>query len=615
MPASYIATASKVAEAFSSVAGGARLALDWAALVRVLAEHRIECYERKSDASNDLYVRSSSRATSRSSRLQVEIERIVTRLQSVMFSGITRSGDAWARFLEVRLSELQACLEDFHSDPDPHPRVRARILDEVRIFLQEAGELLMDQACDAKADVEALQSLFVDAGTMPAGVATRRSPVDDECDDRKALQRARIADVPPAKAVARKPKVAGVTEAPWDVVRRLGRTEDIERVRSAIAAWVASSSPAVRPMLDHQFTGLSKFFRPLTIFGCHYALRNEPVPDRLIVTAQAVEMLHNVTLIIDDLVDGSDERRGKSTLHVDYGELTAYMVAGYITADAYDLVARRLLAEVDDLLGQPAETGARLEEHRPDAGFHRAGAVDLHRNSALDADGLASESLRKALDEAGPVRFDLRLLSELVRRLCVAECIQWANRGGAGTHAARVERNPQCRPAHVGRLEAPAQRPLGLADWRLLAREDTGCMFEICAVLGARSQRFRRFGRLLGMLYHGCDDVADVSEAERLGGGKDEDVRDRILTLPAALAIQHSPRTASLFYCDEPAETPDAVRAQDAELLAAYKARLPDAEAELDNIRRQLDEEISGLGVPRPEALRALADSVRTLSH
>lgn len=615
MPASYVATASKVAEAFASVAGGARLALDWAALVRVLAEHRLEAEERKSDALDGLYVRSASRMTARSSRLQVEIERIVERIQSVMFAGITRSGDAWARLLEVRLSELQSCLEVFHADPDPHPRMRARILDEVRIFLQEAGELLMDQASDAKADIEALQSLFVDSGTMPTGVATRRSPVDDECEGPKAKQLARIAGVTLSKAAAEKSRSTNVTEAPGDVVRRLRRTADIERVRTAIAAWVASSSSAVRPMLDHQFTGLSKFFRPLTIFGCHYAMHDTPVPDRLIVTAQAVEMLHNVTLIIDDLVDGSDERRGKSTLHVDYGELTAYMVAGYITADAYELVARRLLSEVEDLLGLSDDTYPRLGEHRPDAGFRRADAVDVHRNSALDVDGLASEALRKALDEAGPVRFDLRLLSELVRRLCVAECIQWANRGGAGTHADRVTKDPKSRPCHVGRLEAPAQRPLGLADWRLLAREDTGCMFEICAVLGARSQRFRRFGRLLGMLYHGCDDVADVSEAERLGGGKDEDVRDRILTLPAALAIQHSPRVASLFYCEEPATTPEAVKTQDAELLAAYKARLPDAEAELDNIRRQLDEEIVALGVPRPEELRALADSVRTLSR
>ena len=63
-------------------------------------------------------------------------------------------------------------------------------------------------------------------------------------------------------------------------------------------------------------------------------------------------------------------------------------------------------------------------------------------------------------------------------------------------------------------------------------------MFEICAVLGARSQRLRQYGHLLGVLYHGCDDVGDQRGLEALGGGGEEDIRDGILTLPAALAIR-----------------------------------------------------------------------------
>ena len=44
--------------------------------------------------------------------------------------------------------------------------------------------------------------------------------------------------------------------------------------------------------------------------------------------ALAIEMFHNVTLIVDDLVDGSPTRRDKLTLHAKYGPLTAWMVAG-----------------------------------------------------------------------------------------------------------------------------------------------------------------------------------------------------------------------------------------------------------------------------------------------
>jgi geranylgeranyl pyrophosphate synthase len=606
MPHPSIQATDQIAEAFASLAGAARASLDWAAVMRVLAEHRLEQDERRRDRNAKYYIPSGRSGSGSSSDLALEVERLSQHLQSLAFFGVTRFGDAWSRLMERRVPVLQACIEDIYADDDPPAAVRARILDEVRVFLQEAGELLADQAQIARADVEAFQSFLVDAGDMPSCVAVRRSP----CDDEHAGGRKRH-DGGPSKRTSASRAADAQSDgaiAPNDVVRLLGRTDDIRRVADSIDSWLAGSSPAVRPMLEHQFRGLSKFFRPLTLFACHHATRSVPVPDRLVVTAQAVEMVHNVTLIIDDLVDGSNERRGKRTLHVDYGELTAYMVAGYILADAYDLVARRLLGEVRDLLGCTDETVSRLSESRPDGGFWCPDAVDGHKRSTLDEDGLAPEELRRALDEAGPVRFDLRLLSELIRRLCIAECVQWANRGAAGALKGRIRRKPSARPLNVGRLEAPARKPLGVADWRVLAREDTGCMFEICAVLGARSQRFRRFGRLLGMLYHGCDDVADVSEAERLGGGKDEDVRDRILTLPAALAIQNVRGIAELFYHDMPTKEHDAI------LLAAYKSQIPEAERELDNILDQLLTEIEALGVPRPEELRALVDSVRKLS-
>ena len=48
------------------------------------------------------------------------------------------------------------------------------------------------------------------------------------------------------------------------------------------------------------------------------------------------------------------------------------------------------------------------------------------------------------------------------------------------------------------------------------------------------------------MLYHGCDDVADVRGTTALGGGGNEDVRDGILTLPASIAVR-DPATSALF--------------------------------------------------------------------
>ena len=295
-----------------------------------------------------------------------------------------------------------------------------------------------------------------------------------------------------------------------------GVPDAIGRVRETLAEWVRHTSEEMRDALEWQFAGPSKFFRPLTIFSCYQAVYQGPIPPRLIRSAAVLEMFHNVSLIVDDILDESAQRRGRATLHRRFGNLTALMASGYVVAEGYRLV--------------------RDDPH------------------------------------------DIALLSELLTRLGVAECLQWRLR----------------------------RQPLGVADWQRIAGEDTGSMFEACACLGTRSQELRRFGHLLGVLYHGCDDVGDVRGAAALGGGGEEDLRDGILTLPAALAIR-DPETARLFCGPQPS-------AADLETLAAvFAARIPDAERHLDVIAEQARGEArAAAGNPAP--LLALVDRTRQLS-
>ena len=132
-------------------------------------------------------------------------------------------------------------------------------------------------------------------------------------------------------------------------------------------------------------------------------------------------------------------------------------------------------------------------------------------------------------------------------------------------------------------------------------------MFEICAVLGGRSQTLRRYGHLLGVLYHGCDDVADQRGVEALGGGGEEDVRDGILTLPAAIAIR-DPQIRDLFVRDDDDEVRLTTLAQ------AFRAELESAELALDGIAEEACSEARRIG-EEPSQLLALVDEVRQLSR
>ena len=59
--------------------------------------------------------------------------------------------------------------------------------------------------------------------------------------------------------------------------------------------------------------------------------------------ALAVEVFHNFTLVHDDIMDASDERRGRPTVHVKWDVGTAILVGDLLMGRSYEL-----LGEVDD---------------------------------------------------------------------------------------------------------------------------------------------------------------------------------------------------------------------------------------------------------------------------
>ncbi len=293
-----------------------------------------------------------------------------------------------------------------------------------------------------------------------------------------------------------------------------GFDRELEQLKTFLHEWTNNSSRELKPLLQWQFLGRSKYFRPVTLFACHTAMSGEPVGPAAIRAAAAVEMVHNVSLIVDDILDRSRFRRGVLTLHCRFGMLPALMASGYISADAYELV------------------------------------------------------------DANP--FAIRRIAELFRRLAAAEALQW-----------RLRRHP-----------------LGVEDWRIIAGEDTGSMFEACACLGTGDERLRHFGHLLGMLYHGCDDVGDVKGAVALGGGGEEDLRDGILTLPTAIAIQ-DPDVALEFRNP----SPNGLEL----LLKKMEEALPAAERYLDGIAAEAEAEALRVA-PFPDGLIKLVRNTRRLS-
>lgn len=309
-------------------------------------------------------------------------------------------------------------------------------------------------------------------------------------------------------------EAVSASTASKQLIQALGYEEEIDSLKSFIYDWIEHSDSEIKKLLEWQFIAKSKYFRPVTIFSCHEAVFTKSIDDNLIRATAALEIVHNMSLIIDDILDRSRHRRGKLTLHCRVGTLPALMTAGYITACAFEIIK-------DDPFG-------------------------------------------------------IEMIASLIKRLGVAECLQW-----------RIRRHP-----------------LGVEDWRELAGEDTGSMFETCACLGTKNEDLRMFGRLLGTLYHGCDDVGDVRGAVALGGGGEEDVRDGILTLPVAIAIR-DPEVAIQFR--------NPTKEGLIFLMNEMKAALPKAEDYLDQIAREATDEAKKFA-RNPDPLILLIENTRQLS-
>jgi len=114
--------------------------------------------------------------------------------------------------------------------------------------------------------------------------------------------------------------------------------------------------------------------------------------------ALAVEVFHNFTLVHDDIMDASDERRGRPTVHVKWDVETAILVGDFLMGRSYEL-----LGQVDD-----ASVEALYEVYHPmvqqlcsgqalDAAFE--GEEEVSVDAYLDmVDGKTAALLSAALE-------------------------------------------------------------------------------------------------------------------------------------------------------------------------------------------------------------------------
>ncbi|MBX7218502.1 MAG: polyprenyl synthetase family protein [Blastocatellia bacterium] len=96
--------------------------------------------------------------------------------------------------------------------------------------------------------------------------------------------------------------------------------------------------PLLREAVTYLFTGGGKRLRPFLVLTCAEAMGAET--EMATAPALAVEYLHNLSLIHDDMMDLSDTRHGRPALHKKFGEKTALLVGDLLYAKAVEQTSR-----------------------------------------------------------------------------------------------------------------------------------------------------------------------------------------------------------------------------------------------------------------------------------
>ncbi len=111
---------------------------------------------------------------------------------------------------------------------------------------------------------------------------------------------------------------------------------DMAGVDRLIVERMDSPVPVIPALADHLIAAGGKRLRPLlTVAAARLAGARD---DACLKLAAAVEFIHTATLLHDDVVDGSQLRRGKVAAHLIWGAPSSVLVGDFLFARAFELM-------------------------------------------------------------------------------------------------------------------------------------------------------------------------------------------------------------------------------------------------------------------------------------
>ena len=121
--------------------------------------------------------------------------------------------------------------------------------------------------------------------------------------------------------------------------------DKLDQVRAEYLRRVTSGNGnLLRAVESYAASHTGKMLRPRMLLAAAATLGEETLNSRrTLLLAVAVEMLHNASLLHDDVIDNDLQRRGQPSVNARFGNTTAVLVGDYLLAQIMNL-----LDEIDD---------------------------------------------------------------------------------------------------------------------------------------------------------------------------------------------------------------------------------------------------------------------------
>jgi len=173
--------------------------------------------------------------------------------------------------------------------------------------------------------------------------------------------------------------------------------KDLDKTEEKLKSFTDSSNEIISEINTYLFQNTGKRIRPALLMLCSKLLGYKG--DKHIFLSSLIETLHTASLIHDDIIDNSELRRGRKTVHTKWGPNITVLLGDYLYVKTLGLSIKNTHREIAQIL---IDTSAKMIEGELYE-YQMSGKLDIKEKDYLEVIRKKTASLFAASCQIGSI--------------------------------------------------------------------------------------------------------------------------------------------------------------------------------------------------------------------